>query len=376
MKKMWMWFLLLTKRLYKKITFLTILLLIPVLVLGYHAAAKGDSGMISVAFAQKDDDPLAKVFIREFDADSQLIRYIPCDTPEEAEDLVRGGKVDMAWIFEEDLQARMEEFVKQPRDKNALATVLLREDNVTLRLAREKLSGSIYRELSRRLYLKYIRDNFPALEGYSDEKLLEYYQGQSFTDDLFTYDESDSVSRSIQTSHYLTAPVRGLLAVIVVLCGMATAMYYIQDSRRGTFGWVSVRRLPLVELGCQLVSIVNVTAVVMLALFLSGQAAGVVHELAAAVLYCFCCAGFCMLLRQLCRSVRVMGTMLPLLLVLMLVVCPVFIDLGALRKFQFLFPPTYFINAAYNPKFLLYMPLYTLACFGIYALIDGVRTKK
>ena len=62
--RIWMWFWLLTKRLYKKFTFLAILLLIPALVLGYGAAARGDSGMITVVLAQKEDDPLAEELIR------------------------------------------------------------------------------------------------------------------------------------------------------------------------------------------------------------------------------------------------------------------------------------------------------------------------
>ena len=371
--KLWIWFRLLTKRLYKKLTFLAILLLIPALVLGYGAAAKGDSGMITVVLAQKEEDPIAEAMIQSLDGSSQLIRYQLCDDAQTAEDLVRGGKADMAWIFHGDLETRLQEFVAQPKAKNAMVTVLLREDNVSLRLAREKLSGTLYQALSQRIYISYIRENVPEFDELSDDVLMEYYSSQEMTDKLFAFNESDSALKNVQTVHYLTAPVRGLLAVVIVLCGMATAMYYMQDTRRGTFAWVSSRRLPAVELGCQLVSLVNVTAVVLLALALSGQAGSFLLELPTALLYCLCCAAFSMLLRRLCGSVRMLATLLPLLVVVMLVLCPVFFDLGNLRSFQYLLPPTYFIQSTYNAKYLLYMMGYTGICLGVYGVLGLVR---
>ena len=367
--KLMMWFWMLSKRLYKKLTFLAILLLIPALVLGYSAATKGDSGMITVVLAQKEADPIAQAMIEGLDHGSQLIRYEICADAETAEELVRGGKADMAWIFEGDMEHRLQAFLARPKEENAMVTVLLREDDVTLRLAREKLSGALYQALSRRLYISFVRENVPELAALSDEALMEYYNTREIAEDLFAFDESDASMVNVQTVHYLTAPVRGLLAVVIALCGMATAMYYIQDTRRGTFSWVSTRALPAVELGCQLVSLVNVTAVVLLALALSGQSGRFLLELPAAIVYCLCCAAFSMLLRRLSGSVRILGTLLPLLVVAMLVVCPVFFDLGALRSFQYLLPPTYFINAVYNTKYLLYMGGYTAVCLGLYSLL-------
>lgn len=367
--KLLMWFWLLTKRLYKKLSFLAILLLIPALVLGYGAAAKGDSGMITVVLAQKEDNPSAEALIQTLEDSSQLIHYEICPDAQTAEELVRGGKADMAWIFEDDLDAKLQAFLSQPREKNAMVTVLLREDNVTLRLAREKLSGALYQALSPRIYISFVRENVPELANLSDEALLEYYNTHEIASELFAFDDTDSAMASTQTVHYLTAPVRGLLAVVIALCGMATAMYYMQDTRRGTFAWVSTRALPAVELGCQLVSLVNVAAVVLLALALAGQTGSFLLELPAALLYCLCCAAFSMLLRRLCGSVRILATLLPLLVVVMLVLCPVFFDLGALRSFHYLLPPTYFIQAIYNTKYFLYMAVYTGICLGLYFLL-------
>lgn len=365
--KLFVWFIMLSKRLYKKLTFLAILILIPLLVLGYHAAAKEDSGMLTVALTRRSEDALADRIMEALADSTRLIRYVKCESPDKAEELVRYGKADSAWIFEDDLQARMDAFLANPTQKNAMATVLVRQDDVTLMLAREKLSGELYRVLCQYIYIAYVRQNVPGLSHMSDGELMEYYHTSDIAKEMFSFDQTGLAAT--RTVSHLTAPVRGMLGVLILLCGMATAMYYVTDCRRGTFAWVSSRMLPAVELGCQAVSLVNVSAVALATLALAGQTVGIGRELAATALYCLCAAAFCMFLRRLCGSVRILATLLPLLVVVMLVVCPVFFDFAALRDFQYLLPPTYYVNAVYNIKYLGYMALYTLACFGLYGLL-------
>ena len=67
---------------------------------------------------------------------------------------------------------------------------------------------------------------------------------------------------------------------------------------------------------------------------------------------------------------------LPLLIVVMLVVCPVFFDLGALRALQYLFPPTYYINASTSNRFLVLMVVYALALLVVYILSGKLLKRK
>lgn len=372
--KLVLWFWMLSKRLYKKATFLVILLLIPALVLIYSASAKEESGMLTVALA--GNDPIARQLMEDFNGSSQLIRYKACSSAQEAEALVRYGKADMSWVFAEDMDGALEAFLDRPTAQNALVTVTVRQDDVTLKLAREKLSGAVYELLNQRLYIRYVRENVPGLSHLSNEELMEYFHTRDVAEEMFVFDSTNAAMENAAQVHYLTAPVRGLLAVVAVLCGMATAMYFVGDCQRGTFSWVSTRKMPAVELGCQVVSLVNVMAVVLLTLVLAGHSAAFLKELAAAVMYCLCVAAFSMVMRRLCGSVRVLGTVLPLIMVVILVVCPVFFDLAALRFGQYFFPPTYYINAVYNGKYFLYMLLYAGACFGVYGILGLLRGRN
>ena len=374
LKRTLRWTALLWKRLYKKLTFLLLLAVIPALVLGYGMVAKEDSGLVIIALATEAEEvePLTRSVWDEL-MESQVMLCIECESPETAEVMVREGKADVAWIFAEDLETKIYDFAARRTRKNAFVTVLEPDNRTILKMMREVLSGVMFPHCSEALYLHYIRENAPELSHLSDEQLLDYYRNMEFDEGLFVFTDLEGNATESEDTQYLLTPVRGMLAVVVVLSGLATAMYYIRDAENGTFAWIPQRRQVGVELGCQLISIVNVTAVVLLSLAMTGQTVAMGREVAVAALYCLCVAAFAMLVRRVTGGMRGLGMATPLLVVLMLTVCPVFFDLGAVRQLQFIFPPTYFINGAYNDKYLFLMPLYTLALLVLCRLLDKLR---
>ena len=231
MRRFFIWFWLLTKRLYKRPTFLAILLLIPLLSLIYSYSVDTDAGILTVALATKEPSSLTDQVFTDLQENGNLISYRVCN-PEEARLLVETGKADAAWIFDKDLECHIENFTQEPEP---FIEVLQREDNVALMLSRERLTGQVYPYLAQQLYLHYIRENVPELSNLSDEALLEYYRDTNMNGQLFSYDHDIGKA---STTHYLQAPLRGLLAVVVVLCGLASSMYYIQDQQKGTFSYL------------------------------------------------------------------------------------------------------------------------------------------
>lgn len=378
MKRMRKWLLMMTKRLYKKLTFLLILLLIPVLVLGYGISAQEDSGIMTIALAQEGTDPMAQAVITDLATEPSLIRFVPCDTAKEAEDMVSGAKADAAWIFAADTTDKLCKFVQNPTRKNAFIRVVEQEATIPLKLAREKLSGVVFGRCSSVFYLTYLRENVSELDGLSDEELLKFYD--EFTMDMklfeFAYLEGEGGAEDMAAANYLLTPVRGLLAVIVVLSGLAAAMYFIRDDRVGTFSLVPQRNKAVVEFACQMIAVVNVALMALIALICAGLAEELGRELLLLVLYALAVSLFCMTVRRLCQSLAAVGTMLPLLIVVMLVVCPVFFDFGQLRAVQYLFPPTYYINGAISDRYLLLMGAYSLVLLAVYTLCGKVFRRK
>ncbi len=358
----------LSKRLYKKASFLLILVMIPALVLGYNAVNKEDSGMLSIALSCDDPtDPIAQDLIASISGSSNLIRFQVYDCADDAEYAVRSGRADAAWIFMDQMEQRIDAFVHSWSERDSLVRVIEREENVVCLIAREKLGGAVFGACARPFYLQYIRQNVPELDHVSEQTLIEYYNKVNMNGTLFKY---GTVYGEIDPEHpenFLTTPVRGILAAVVVLASLATSMYYIRDERAGMFAWVREEMRPFVELGYQLISLVNVLVVVMGSLWLSGLTVDWTTELPVVIIFAFCCAAFAMLIRALFPTIQAVGALMPLLTVAMLAVCPVFFDLARLREIQFAMPPTYFVNGAYNPNYLYFGILYIAAVFVLYA---------
>ncbi len=370
------WAVLLWKRLYKKATFLLLLTMVPLLVLSYGIAAQEESGVITIALASRNPqvEALTRTVWDELQQ-SQLILYVECADPEEATEMIRRGDAQTAWIFEEDLENKIYDFVAHRSRQNAFITVIEPENRVMLKLLREALSGTMFPHCSQALYLSYLRQNAPELDHIPDQQLLEYYHNAGFDADLFriTDIEGNTTPESELEESYLLSPVRGMLAVVALLSGLAAAMYYIRDEETGTFTLVPRRFRPLVELGCQMICVINVLAVVLVSLALTGQTVSLGRELATALLYALCAAAFSMLIRRLTGGIRGLSMVTPILVVVTLTICPVFFDLGALRQAQLLFPPTYFVIGAHNADYLLYMTLYTLVALSLCHLLDRLR---
>ncbi len=377
MRKLLMWWAMLTKRLYKKPTFLLILVLIPLLTVTYSILAQEDSGMMIIALAREDEDSVAVSVMEELLTEKSLILFVECETPEEAEGMVMNGKADAAWIFRKNMESKIYRFVARRSAWSSFIKVVERK-SVAAVLAREKLTGAVFSKCSRVMYLQYLRENVPELESMTDEELLSYYDSYAMNGKLFEFSTLDgsAPAQSAQEADYLTAPIRGLLAVVAVLCGLATAMYYTQDRAIGTFSWVSQHRLGATEFGCQMVSLLPVSVVMLLSLWAVGQTVSLGRELAQILMFSVTVSLFSMLIRRLLVSMRGLAVLLPVSVVVMLVVCPVFFDLGALRELQYLFPPTYYVHASYSLRYFGLMGVYALVLLLLNFLVGRLPGRK
>jgi len=368
------WCYLLNKRLYRKPVFLIILLLIPLLTFGYTALSRQDGGIMTIALAQKDNsDPLGQQIIADLKQSSQLVRFLTCETPEEAREQVLYGKADSAWIFDEDLQNKICSFVYRPTAKNAFIQVLEREESVVLLLTREKLSGLVFTYISPEIYLQYIEKNVPELASVPRETLLAHYDSVSVDGTLFSYATQEE---TLKAESYLLTPVRGLLAIVTLLCGMASAMFYTEDMRQGLFSRIPLKYLPGAEFVCQMIAVSNVAIITAIALLLSGLTGSFFRELLLLILYAPCVSLFAMVLRRIFRGIRLLGILTPLLIVISLCACPVFLDFVPLRTFGLILPPTLFIRGAYDAAYIGYMVCHCAICAALCWLFDHLFAHK
>lgn len=376
MRRIILWFTLLNKRLLKRISFLVILCCIPVLVAGVHFMTKQDSGMLHVVLCREEkDDALVDEVVRGLKEHENMLHLIETDSEKEAKHLVQSGKADVAWIFPEDLQEAIEEYLADDVREEGIITVVEKEDNVALRLSREILFGRIYPAVSYGLYTQFVQEELTQEGSVSGEVLLEHYDKTNIEGNLFDFHFLDGSKGDVDTS-YLLFPMRGILALIIALCGLTFSLYLMQDEEKGVFTWLPLNKSVVGSLLYQLPGLLDMGAIVLVALILAGMFTNWWTELALMLLYLLMIAGFADVVRRLCGKPVHLAALIPVLMLLMLALSPIFMGAVNARPIQILLPPYYYLNAIHNQSYRMWMLVYIVVVYGLDIIISKITAKR
>lgn len=367
-RKLFTWYYLLNKRLLKKRSFLILLLMVPLLAFGMRIVSKQDSGVITIMLYKSETaDELAEEVIDKLLTSESVIQYVTTDSEEEAYEAVKSGQVDGAWIFPENMQERIDNFAESSLKHAGVVTVVEREDTVFLQLAREKLYGELYDYVSFAVYEHYVTTNLGIEEEITEEEFLAVYKVKGIEENLFQFSflDPEEETDDVDNMHYLLAPVRGLLALVVVLVGLASALYYQQDKKEGTFARIPVKYRLFFEYGYHMIAITDCAIVMLVALYASGTFFSLGKEVLLMFLYCMMCAGFIHLVRWLCGTAQRLAACIPILMLAMLVLCPVFFSVQGLQPIRYLLPTFYYLQGVHNRTVLYQMLIYIVVVFGL-----------
>lgn len=362
-------FLLLNKRLLKKPSFVILLCMIPVIVFGLHLVSERESGIVRIALVNEGSQE-AGTIIDELMNKPSVFLFDTYENGEEAEEALLDNRVDAVWIFPGDYSDRISDFtgslVRNTKDSDGAVEIVEREDNVLLQLSRMELFGALYSDLSFSLFDNYINLRLADSEV-SAAALHGYYDNNRNTGMLFDYRDTDERSPKEQdvSESYLFTPLRGVLLLLTLLCGLAAAMYYRADLDKEIFTWMPVGNKWIFEHVYLMTALVDGGLVVLITFFITGLAASPLTEIALMFLFILSCCSFCSIIRRLTFNLRSLATSIPILILAMLVVCPVFIYIRALRGIQLLLPPFYYLMAQNNAGYLNLFVIYTMAIIAV-----------
>lgn len=372
LKRAALWYGMLNKRFLKKYIFTILLLMIPLLVLAVREISGEESGVLKVLLYQEGEDPEGSTrVVKQLLEKHGVVCYEKAEDLEEAYRTVRRGKADCVWIFPQNLRESISQYLDGEREN--ILTVFVREDTVQTKIVREQLFGVIYPMISYETTRQFIgrQPTFRNIsEDVLDEKFEALYEknridGSIF---LFAYLDGTEYGSEGEKSNYLTAPLRGLLALLVFLCGFAVTMFYFRDEQEGIFCWMHIRKRKCFPLLYILTGTADAGAAAYLALYLSGTFTDWRRELPLMALYVLAAAGFCNLLRTVNRNLWSYGACIPIILLVSLVLCPVFLHIRRFAAIQYLLPAYYYLNSLYSDIMPMRMLLYTavLGAAGIF----------
>ena len=366
LKRTLLLFVLFSKRLFKKISFWLLLCAVPLSAAGMRSLSKGESGMLHIILCQENPaDPLSKELITQLLMERSVIQYTLVEREEDAYKLVELGEADGAWIFPDEMQKQLDRFTAGELWGERLIRVVEREDNVALRLSREKLFGAIYPYISYSLYQNFILRDL-GMEA-DEEMLRKDFESTAVEGSLFrfAFAGGDSEAADSAQQNYLVTPIRGMLALTVLLCGLASTMFFLQDQEKGILDVIPFCKRRGYLYIYQFAVMGYVALAVLGALYISGVFMGVYREVIWMAVYAVMCAGFCSMLQRICGNLRRLTAGIPILMLISFVLCPVFFSVRQFKAIQYMLPPFYYLNVIHNESYFYKMVFYCIIVYVI-----------
>lgn len=361
-KKCYIWYYMFSKRLFRRISFVILLCMIPVIIPAANSVMSDESGIVRIVLCSEDKNSLSSEIINSLLEDDGIILFSECENEEAARSLVQHHEADAAWIFSDKLDERIDKYTSQESVK-PFVEVIERSDTIPLQLSREVLFGAVYENMSYSLYKNFIYSRLGTQEEFSESELEYHYDRRARNRSIVELKRLNS-DAPVKSSGYLTAPLRGLLSLMVMLCTMAAAMYFLKDNIEGKYDWMPVKKRLAPAFASCLAASVFAGAAVVAALSFSGLSAGIIREVTAMMLFIMTSAGFGLILCICFRSPGKLGAFIPGIIIIMLALSPIFFNMKVLRPVRLMLPTYYYLNSVYNSEYYLYSLFY---CTGVYA---------
>ncbi len=382
MKRMGMWILLMTKRLMKKPSFIIILVLLPVILVMYRFIITEDDGTIracvyvpegSEAFTEKLADNLADA---EFSA-----RFYLVDSEDDLYSDVIAGRAEVGYILPKDLKERF-----LTKNWDSAVRMVVSDTSQMAPFVNEFVTVVIYTDMME----EYIADYLVNRSGLelSDEEirpiirenLLKQADSGSLFDIAYRdYYKNEEVSREeVMAENYLMKPIRGTVALFVLLAGLAGLVFWFQDNAEGRFKVMSHEKRPVINYGSLLLPTALSAIVGMVCILIAGLCENIFLELLTMLLYVIFVTGVCEIIRVIVPSVNAVCAAIPILAIASYLCCPILIDLkkvlpvvSYLRK---ILPPDYYLET-FNGTALWVLAVATAVVTAASVALEKVQNR-
>ena len=363
----------LSKRLLLKPGFIIILLLIPLSVFALKIGVSGNSSVLSVGL-YSEGNKIGDSIVSELLEKDSIIRFVKYTSKEDAKQALLSKKIDSVWIFPSDIEKNILRNAKYGTF-NPLVNVIERESADSLQMSHELLYGSIHPYVAYSNYTFFIEERYGNQITPSTEDMDYHYNNSSLADTLIEIkvlgnEKSESVSKD-----FLTFPLRGMLSLVVVLCGLASVMYSLSDKKHGKFDWLPSPLHIIPTFGSCFAGVLISSFTIFISILFLKLGTDIFTEIAAMILYMVCVCFFCLICGLLFGTDARLGAFIPFIMIIMLVQCPVFLNMDSARPLWFLFPPSYYLYAVYNSKYMWYMVIYAIVSLVILLCLNYISNR-
>lgn len=347
--KILMWFLLSCKRQLRHGFFIMILLLMPVMLFAFSQIEKQDSGKIRIGVFSEDREIVPEIIDKLLEQDGMFQFYI-CDSQQMLKDDVAARRAECGYEFVDDFKEKLDrrKFKRSIRVYSAPSTIMAD-------LSKEVVFASVIEVYGEDILEQFVEGNelFTAFDEIQiKEDLGQIYEKQRSGGGTFSFRYETWSTQPIEGSVARIAfPVRGMLAVYLMIIGVFSAVSLLKDEQRGLF-----IALPFgYGLPCKLavlaapVCLAGISALI--TLFVTANDRGIIKELTVLVIYLAMTVVFSYLLKMIVKDQVLLCGLIPVFILASLIICPVFIDISQwipeAELFRYFLLPYYYMKMSF-----------------------------
>lgn len=361
MKKAGIWFVLSCKRCCRRLSFVLILLLLPLLCLALGSSGGEEPSTLQIAvFAVGDQEGRLGGrlvnHLTEPEGKEGMFRFYLCDNEQQLKDEVASRRAECGFVIGENLEEKLNQ-----KDYKRSISIYSAPSTVTASLAGEVVVAAMIQLYNKDLFVDYVLQNeiFELVEPADSyerkgiaQEASQLYDKWSTNESTFrftyAYQNEDSQIMAVEEGVETVFPVRGIVAVLVFITGLYGGVMDGMDEKRGMFLPLFYRQRFICRLAC-IAGPVCMAAVSGLAALWLGDAMGRIgKEVPVMMAYVVLVVIVSWLLGRICREPQVLCSMIPFFIIGSLLLCPVFVDVGALipelKMAGRLFLPYYYLR--------------------------------
>lgn len=342
------WFLLSCKRQMKHNFFVVLLILVPLALFGFSRVEQQDSGKIRIGVYGGNED-LVPGILRSLEEQDGMFEFYRCDSLQELKDDVASRRAECGFVFTEHFKEKLDE-----RKIKRLIEVYSAPSTIMNQLSKEVVFASVIEVYGKSLLKQFVDESEIFSDMDKDQlwvELQEAYAAQGRDGKTFSFHYETQSTQPIETSTARIAfPVRGILAIFLMVIGIFSAVSVRRDEQNGLFlalpygsglpCKLAVLAAPVCLAGISTLSTLAVT----------GNFGSAAKEMMMLLIYLVMVILFAFVMRAVVKDPVLLCGLIPVFILTSLVVCPVFFDfsqwLPVLRVFRYFLLPYYYISMA------------------------------
>ena len=344
----WTWILILVKRQLKNVTFLIMLLAIPLICILVNAFNNKPDGKPVVAYiCPKANDEVSKAICESLTSINSDYKFLICDDEEELKRNVRNSNVECGYIFSQNILENMQNGIREGN-----ITIVERMGNVKTDILNEVVFSEYYRQYGKiysQAFMDHLANEKPdsdnvnnGLDSQHKEFIEKYDELMASVSENYVIEKlkTEKEERTINTA-------RNLLGLLLFLYALLLEGRFIRDKERRLLSAIPVKKQLLFRFVYFTSAIFIIVPFIYLAVVFGTDNAGLLNELICIMFYGILLVILVVLLSYIIKNSVIIYGIIPVLTLAYIVICPVFIDLsnyfGVIKVIRYLCPPYYYM---------------------------------